>query len=286
MIVIGTRPSKLALWQANHVKTLLAANGVEARLETITTKGDQILDRSLVEIGGKGLFLKEIEDALLAGTVDIAVHSLKDVPYELDKKLVLAAFLPREDSSDAFLSNNFSSLAALPNGARVGTTSLRRIVQLRALRPDLNFVPLRGNVDTRLKRLDAGDFDAIVLATAGLKRLGLGGRIKENLKTIPAVGQGAISIECLVSRFDLLSLLSLINHAATARVVSVERKFLKLFQGNCQTPIGCLATPDDKVADHFSFAYFLADADGRNVRTGRLSGAWSEVDKMLKQIDP
>ncbi len=286
MIVIGTRPSKLALWQANHVKALLSASGVEARLETITTKGDQILDRSLVEIGGKGLFLKEIEDALLAGTVDIAVHSLKDVPYELDKKLVLAAFLPREDSSDAFLSNNFSSLAALPKGARVGTTSLRRIVQLRTLRPDLNFVPLRGNVDTRLKRLDAGDFDAIVLATAGLKRLGLEKRIKEKLKTIPAVGQGAIAIECLASRFDLLSLLSPINHAPTARLVSVERKFLKIFQGNCQIPIGCLATPDDKDESQFSFTYFLADADGSYVRTGTLSGTWSEVDKMLKQIGP
>jgi hydroxymethylbilane synthase len=284
MIVIGTRPSKLALWQANHVKTLLSELGVEARLETITTKGDQILDRSLVEIGGKGLFLKEIEDALLAGKVDIAVHSLKDVPYELDEKLVLAAFLPREDASDAFLSKKFASLADLPKGAKVGTTSLRRIVQLRVLRPDLNFVPLRGNVDTRLKKLFAGEFDAIVLAAAGLNRLGLAPHITQRLQTVPAVGQGAITIECLAARADLLTLLSPLNHEPTARAVTVERKFLKLFQGSCQTPIGCLAIPAAQTAGHFTFTYFLADADGSNVHTGTLGGPWADGDKILKQI--
>lgn len=284
MIVIGTRPSKLALWQANHVKDLLAKIGVEARLETITTKGDQILDRSLVEIGGKGLFLKEIEDALLAGTVDIAVHSLKDVPYELDDRLVLAAILPRENPSDAFLSKKYSSFSALPIGAKVGTTSLRRIVQLKALRPDLEFVPLRGNVDTRLKKLEAGEFDAIILAAAGLNRLGLGSHITALLDTIPAVGQGAIAIECLGERADLLTLLAGLNHVPTASAVSVERNFLKIFQGSCQTPIGCLATSDKTQEGHFNFSYFLADPDGGNVRTGKLNGSWAEADKILKKI--
>src|SRR3989441_2086564 len=197
-IVIATRESQLALWQAEHVQALLRARGHEVELLGMTTKGDQILDRTLSKVGGKGLFVKELEVALEEGRAHIAVHSLKDVPMELPEGFVLAAVLEREDPRDAFVSNKVDTLAALPEGRVVGTSSLPRLTQLKALRPDLRIEPLRGNLDTRLRKLDDGQYDAIVLAAAGLKRLGLAPRIRSNFdaqQMIPAAGQRALAIE-------------------------------------------------------------------------------------------
>ena len=209
--VIATRESRLALWQAEHVQSLLQARfGRTVTLLGMTTKGDQILDRALSKVGGKGLFVKELEVALEEGRADLAVHSLKDVPMELPEGFVLAAVLEREEPRDAFVSNHHASLDALPQGAVVGTSSLRRMVQLRARRPDLKIEPLRGNLDTRLRKLDEGQYDAIVLAAAGLKRLGLQGRIRAIFtpeQMLPAAGQGALGIEVRAERTDLIAAL-------------------------------------------------------------------------------
>src|SRR5437868_615051 len=206
-IIIATRESRLALWQAEHVRDLLVQRfGAQVELLGMTTRGDQILDRTLSKVGGKGLFVKELETALEEGRANLAVHSLKDVPMDLPAGFELAAVLEREDPRDAFVSNQYASLADLPQGARVGTSSLRRVVQLRALRPDLRIEPLRGNLDTRLRKLDEGQHDAIVLAAAGLKRLGLESRIRECFEPdtmLPAAGQGALGIEVRSDRADL-----------------------------------------------------------------------------------
>jgi hydroxymethylbilane synthase len=238
--VIGTRGSALALWQARHVQARLEAEGVEVGLEIIKTQGDKILDVPLAQIGGKGLFVKEIEQALVDGRVDLAVHSMKDVPAELMPGLTLAAISARADAHDVLCG---ATLAGLPAGARVGTSSVRRVCQLAARRPDLRFAPLRGNVDTRLRKLDAGEFDAIVLAAAGLIRLGHEGRITERLELVPAIGQGILAIETRAADAETIALVRRALHdEPTAACAAAERAFLERLGGSCQTPMACHAT--------------------------------------------
>ena len=243
-ITIATRESRLALWQAEHVKSLLEARGHSVKLLGMTTMGDQILDRSLSKVGGKGLFVKELENALDDGSADIAVHSLKDVPMDLPEGFALACVMEREDPRDAFVSNNYANLAALPLGATVGTSSLRRVVLLKALRPDVKIVPLRGNLDTRLRKLDEGQFDAIILAAAGLKRLGLTQRIRavfETTEMLPAAGQGALGIEIKANRLDLLAALAPLAHLPTWMAVSAERAVSRAMGGSCSMPLAAHA---------------------------------------------
>ena len=242
--VIATRESRLALWQAEHVKTLLVQGGHSVTLLGMTTKGDQILDRSLSKVGGKGLFVKELEAALQDGRADLAVHSLKDVPMDLPAGFSLACVLVREDPRDALVSNRFSVLSQLPAGAVVGTSSLRRTVLLRALRPDLKIEPLRGNLDTRLRKLDEGHYAAIVLAAAGLKRLGLAQRIASIFETtdmLPAAGQGALGIEILSGRQDLVTALAPLAHQATWLAVAAERAVSRAMGGSCSMPLAAHA---------------------------------------------
>jgi hydroxymethylbilane synthase len=246
-ITIATRESRLALWQAEHVKALLEARGHSVKLLGMTTLGDQILDRSLSKVGGKGLFVKELETALDDGSADIAVHSLKDVPMDLPEGFALACVMEREDPRDAFVSNNYANLAALPLGATVGTSSLRRVVLLKALRPDVKIVPLRGNLDTRLRKLDEGQFDAIILAAAGLKRLGLAQRIRavfETTEMLPAAGQGALGIEIKANRADLLAALAPLAHLPTWMAVSAERAVSRAMGGSCSMPLAAHAVWD------------------------------------------
>ncbi|MBE2261686.1 MAG: hydroxymethylbilane synthase [Burkholderiaceae bacterium] len=244
-IVIATRESRLALWQAEHVKALLTARGHAVSLLGMTTLGDQILDRTLSKVGGKGLFVKELEVALEEGRADIAVHSLKDVPMELPDGFALACVMEREDPRDAWVSPNFGSLAELPPGAVVGTSSLRRTVLLRALRPDLRIEPLRGNLDTRLRKLDEGQYAGIVLAAAGLKRLGLGARIRQVFaedQMLPAAGQGALGIEIRADRADLMAALAPLAHANSWLAVSAERAVSRAMGGSCSMPLAAHAT--------------------------------------------
>jgi len=243
---IATRKSPLALWQSEHVAARLAAAhpGLEVALVPLSTRGDEVLDRSLAAIGGKGLFLKELELAMQRGEADCAVHSLKDVPMELEPGFTLPAVLERADPADAFVSNRFDGIAALPRGARVGTSSLRRQGQLRALRPDLEPVDLRGNVNTRLARLDAGEYDAIVLACAGLQRLGLESRIRARLAApawLPAPAQGAIAVECLAGDARIAALLSVLEHAPTRTCVEAERALNRGLHGSCHVPVAAHA---------------------------------------------
>ena len=245
-VVIATRESRLAMWQARHVKALLESRlGWQVELLGMTTQGDQILDRSLSKVGGKGLFVKELEVALSEGRADIAVHSLKDVPMDLPEGFALACVLEREDPRDAFVSNQFASLAELPQGAVVGTSSLRRLVLLKALRPDLRIAPLRGNLDTRLRKLDAGDYDAIVLAAAGLKRLGMDSRIRSAFEPddmLPAAGQGALGMEVRSDRADLLQALGLLADQATWLAVTAERTVSRAMGGSCSMPLASFTT--------------------------------------------
>ncbi|HEY2256069.1 MAG TPA: hydroxymethylbilane synthase [Variovorax sp.] len=239
-IVIATRESRLALWQAEHVKALLQEKGHQVALLGMTTRGDQILDRSLSKVGGKGLFVKELELALEEGRADIAVHSLKDVPMDLPQGFALACVLEREDPRDVLVSPRFASLAALPQGAVVGTSSLRRVVLLRALRPDLRIEPLRGNLDTRLRKLDEGHYDAIVLAAAGLKRLALESRIRECFEPdvmLPAAGQGALGIEVRADRLDLLALLGPLGSRIDLLATAAERAVSRAMGGSCSMPL-------------------------------------------------
>lgn len=239
-LVIATRESRLALWQAEHVQSRLQALGHAVELLGMTTKGDQILDRSLSKVGGKGLFVKELEVALEEGRAHIAVHSLKDVPMELPEGFVLACVMEREDPRDAFVSPNYASLADLPQGANVGTSSLRRQVLLQALRPDLKITPLRGNLDTRLRKLDEGHYDGIVLAAAGLKRLGLEARIRSCFAIedmLPAAGQGALGIEVRAERADLIAALAPLAHQPTWLGVAAERAVSRAMGGSCSMPL-------------------------------------------------
>ncbi|MBL0727810.1 hydroxymethylbilane synthase [Piscinibacter sp. HJYY11] len=244
-LLIATRESRLALWQAEHVQALLKSRfGLDVGLLGMTTRGDQILDRTLSKVGGKGLFVKELETALEEGRAHLAVHSLKDVPMELPDGFVLAAVLEREDPRDALVSNTFASLAELPQGAKVGTSSLRRVVLLRALRPDLQIEPLRGNLDTRLRKLDEGQYDAIVLAAAGLKRLGLANRIRATFETtemLPAAGQGALGIEVLADAGPLRAQLADLIHRPTWLAVHAERAVSRSLGGSCSMPLAAHA---------------------------------------------
>jgi hydroxymethylbilane synthase len=245
MTLIATRESRLALWQAEHVRQLLGARfGLQVGLLGMTTRGDQILDVALSKVGGKGLFVKELEIALEEGRAQLAVHSLKDVPMELPAGFVLAAVLPREDPRDALVSGRFNSVADLPQGAVVGTSSLRRVTQLRNLRPDLRIEPLRGNLDTRLRKLDEGGYDAIVLAAAGLKRLGLASRIRttfDEAQMIPAAGQGALGIEVRADATTLRAQLAQLIDARTWLAVHAERAVSRALGGSCSMPLAAHA---------------------------------------------
>ena len=243
-IVIATRESRLALWQAEHVQALLQERGHTVSLLGLTTTGDQILDRTLSKVGGKGLFVKELELALEEGRADIAVHSLKDVPMDLPEGFVLACVLEREDPRDALVSSRYESLDALPQGAVVGTSSLRRVALLRARRPDLRIEPLRGNLDTRLRKLDEGQYDAIVLAAAGLKRLGLESRIRVAFDAdtmLPAAGQGALGIEVRADRKDLIELLGSLSHRGDWLSTAAERAVSRAMGGSCSMPLAAHA---------------------------------------------
>jgi len=243
--IIATRESRLALWQAEHVRDLLNQRfGARVELLGMTTRGDQILDRALSKVGGKGLFVKELEAALEDGRAHLAVHSLKDVPMDLPEGFLLAAVLEREDPRDAFVSVRFESLDALPQGARIGTSSLRRVVQIGALRPDLDVQPLRGNLDTRLRKLDEGQFDAIVLAAAGLTRLGLGSRIRsyfEPAQMLPCAGQGALGIEVRSDAHALQAQLASLAHRETWLAVEAERAVSRALGGSCSMPLAAYA---------------------------------------------
>ena len=241
---IATRESRLAMWQAEHVKSLLEKHGHQITLLGMTTLGDQILDRTLSKVGGKGLFVKELEVALEQGRADLAVHSLKDVPMALPDGFVLACVMEREDPRDAFVSNHFANLASLPQGAVVGTSSLRRMALVRALRPDLKIEPLRGNLDTRLRKLDEGLYDAIVLAAAGLKRLGLVARIRDTFEPdvmLPAAGQGALGIEVRTDRQDVIDALAPLAHHPTWLTVAAERAVSRAMGGSCSMPLAAFA---------------------------------------------
>lgn len=247
---IATRESRLALWQAEHVKALLEQQGHTVQLLGMTTLGDQILDRSLSKVGGKGLFVKELETALEGGQADLAVHSLKDVPMELPEGFTLACVMEREDPRDAWVSNRYASLDELPLGAVVGTSSLRRMALLRALRPDLKIEALRGNLDTRLRKLDDGLYDGIVLAAAGLKRLGLQARVRavfEPEQMLPAAGQGALGIEVRADRSDVVQVLAHLLHLPTWLAVSAERAVSRVMGGSCSLPLAAHATLDGEV---------------------------------------
>ncbi len=262
---IATRKSPLALWQAEYVKASLLKHHPQLTIElvTFTTQGDKILDTPLAKIGGKGLFVKELEQAMLAGDADLAVHSMKDVPMECPEGLAITTICEREDPTDAFVSNRFASLQELPLGAIVGTSSLRRQCQLRALRPDLEIRDLRGNVGTRLGRLDNGEYDAIILASAGLKRLGLEQRIAQSLtQLLPAVGQGAVGIEARSNDTELLALLAPLHHLPTALCVQAERAMNRRLQGGCQVPIAGFATLDNQ---QLTLNALVGSLDGQSV---------------------
>ncbi|WP_049248247.1 hydroxymethylbilane synthase [Neisseria elongata] len=249
-LVIASRESMLAMWQAEHIKGRLKALYPDCEVEILgmTTRGDQILDRTLSKIGGKGLFIKELEQALQDGCADLAVHSIKDVPMELPEGFALAAIGERASPFDAFVSNQYARLEEMPEGAIVGTSSLRREAQLRAKFPHLTIKPLRGNVQTRLSKLDNGDYDAVILAAAGLQRLGLDGRIREILSpadSLPAAGQGALGIEIAARRTDLADILRPLNHEETAACVTAERALARALGGSCQVPLAAYCVMED-----------------------------------------
>ena len=264
---IVTRRSRLALWQAEHVKTRLEALQpvLQVELLALATRGDELLDASLAKEGGKGLFVKELESALAEGRAEIAVHSMKDLPAELPPGFVLAAILAREDPRDAFVSARFASVAALPEGAAVGTSSLRRQAQIAARYPALHIRPLRGNVDTRVAKLDRGDYAAIVLAAAGLKRLGLSARIRSYLspeESLPAAGQAALGIECLAGQNDLMALLQTLNDGDSSACVRAERQVNRSLGGNCAIPLGAFA---EVTGSKLRLRALVASPDGRRI---------------------
>lgn len=266
-LIIGTRQSLLAMWQSNYIAGRLREEypGCEVTLKKIVTKGDRILDVPLAKIGGKGLFTKEIEQELLDGTIDLAVHSLKDMPTVLPEGLCLTAITERASAGDAFVSNKYNRIEELPEGSVLGTSSLRRRAQLLAKRPDLKIVDLRGNVDTRLKKLDEGQMDAIILAAAGLTRLGHADRIKEIIPQsycLPAVGQGALAIECRTDNFKVRQMLDFLNDTATKQATDAERAFLGLLEGGCQVPIGVHAEVNE---GRIAMEAVIASLDGSTV---------------------
>ncbi|SFE43597.1 hydroxymethylbilane synthase [Nitrosomonas sp. Nm166] len=273
-IVIASRESLLAMWQATFIQKCLGELYPQTEISILgmTTRGDQILDQSLSKIGGKGLFIKELEQALEDGRADIAVHSMKDMPMDVPEGFKLAAITEREDPRDAFVSNQHNSLDALPEGSVVGTSSLRRESQLRAQFPHLQVQPLRGNVQTRLRKLDEGQFTAIILAAAGLKRLELSARITALLspeQSLPAVGQGALGIECRADRTDLVKLLQPLHHQETAYCVEAERAMSRVLGGSCQVPLGAFA---EIINGTLQLRGFVAQPDGRRIVSDALHG--------------
>ncbi|WP_294147540.1 hydroxymethylbilane synthase [uncultured Selenomonas sp.] len=285
-IIIGTRSSKLALWQADYVMDCLQKKYPELHVEKklMTTKGDKILDAPLAKIGGKGLFTKELEQDMLAGGIDIAVHSLKDMPTEVPDGLIITAITKRYDPGDAFVSNKAASLAELPQGAVVGTSSLRRKAQLLHARPDLVVKDLRGNVNTRLRKLDAGEYDAAVLAVAGLRRLGFGDRITEVLPKsmiLPAVGQGALAIEAREDDAETRELVTFLNDEATVACAKAERAFLARVEGGCQVPVGVYATPEDS---GLHVEAVIASLDGKRLYRDHVSGQVKDAETIGTQL--
>ena len=285
-LIIASRESRLAMWQAEHVRDQLAALYPQCEIEILgmTTRGDQILDRALSKVGGKGLFVKELEVAMSEGRADLAVHSLKDVPMDLPEGFSLAAILEREDPRDAFVSNDFSSLQDLPPGSVVGTSSLRRQALITARFPHLVIHPLRGNLDTRLRKLDQGEYAAIILAAAGLKRLGLPERIRayiEPEESLPAAGQGAMAIEVHTERSDLLAWLAPLNHVATAQAVNAERSISKAFGGSCQIPLAAFATVKH---DTMHLRAMVATTDGKRIARAEVSGNAQDGSSLSAQV--
>ncbi|MEO8418269.1 MAG: hydroxymethylbilane synthase [Methylophilaceae bacterium] len=281
-LVIASRESALAMWQAQHIQSMLQTLYPAMTIEILgmTTTGDQILDSPLARIGGKGLFVKELEQALADGRADLAVHSMKDVPMHLPDGFVLAAIGEREDPRDAFVSNNHASLEDLPHGSVVGTSSLRRQSQLQARLPHLKIESLRGNLQTRLRKLDEGQYAAIILAAAGLKRLGLESRITQLIATeqsIPAVGQGALGIEINAARKDLLPILAPLNHDDTASCVEAERGMSRALAGSCQVPLGAYA---ERHGTELHMTGFVASIDGRELLREQVRGAASEPEAL------
>lgn len=285
-LTIGTRQSLLALWQSNHIAALLREKYPECEvvLKKIVTKGDRILDVPLAQIGGKGLFTKEIETELLDGTVDLAVHSLKDMPTVLPEGLCLTAITERANVGDAFVSNKYDSFEELPLGAVVGTSSLRRKAQLLAARPDLEIRDLRGNVDTRLRKLDEELYDAVILAAAGLERLGHGDRITSLIPPdvcLPAVGQGALAIEARTADSEVREMLNFLNDLPTKHATDAERAFLGLVEGGCQVPIGVHA---DVAADKIKIEAIIASLDGSTILRDTIEGEAKDAASLGQQL--
>ena len=283
---IATRQSQLALWQAEHVAAKLRAThaGLHVELVKITTQGDRILDRPLADIGGKGLFIKELEVALLENKADIAVHSLKDVPSDMPPGMVLAVMLPRADARDAFVSNKYPSFEALPANAKVGTGSLRRQSQLMHARRDIQIMPLRGNVDTRLRKLDNDEYDAIILASAGLFRLGLDARITQLLPTeisLPAVGQGIIGIECRSDDQATIDLLRALDSNDAKVCATAERAFAQRLEGSCQSPIAGYA---ELSADTITLRGMIAAIDGQRIMHDSIIGNRRDAERLGKSL--
>ncbi len=287
LIRIATRKSPLAMWQAEFIKAELEKHhpGITVELLAMVSRGDKILDVPLAKVGGKGLFVKELEHALLENEADIAVHSMKDVPMEFPEGLGLAVICEREVPTDAFVSNTYNNLDELPEGAVVGTSSLRRETQLREYRPDLKINFLRGNVNTRLAKLDNGDYDAIILASAGLIRLKMADRIKTQIapeQSLPAGGQGAVGIECRTDDQHTLDLLTPLNHQDTAYCVKAERAMNKHLEGGCQVPIACYATLDE---DHnIHLRGLVGKPDGSLVLRGEISGSADDCESLGVQL--
>ena len=285
-LTIGTRQSLLALWQSNHIAALLREKYPECEvvLKKIVTKGDRILDVPLAQIGGKGLFTKEIETELADGTIDLAVHSLKDMPTVLPEGLCLTAITERANVGDAFVSNKYASFEELPLGAVIGTSSLRRKAQLLAARPDLQIMDLRGNVDTRLRKLDEGLYDAIILAAAGLERLGHGDRITALIPPdvcLPAVGQGALAIEARTADDEVRSMLEFLNNLPTKQSTDAERAFLGLLEGGCEVPIGVHA---DVAGEQIKIEAIIAALDGSTVLRDTITGKAEDAVALGQQL--
>lgn len=282
VIKIATRQSPLALWQAQYIQQRLQQQYPTMTVELVTfvTQGDKILDTPLAKIGGKGLFVKELENALLDGRADLAVHSMKDVPMQLPDGLALPVICERADPFDAFVSNHYARFDDLPQGATVGTSSLRRRCQLLHHRPDLNIIDLRGNVGTRLAKLDAGQYDAIILASAGLKRLGLAERIRHTLDehiSLPAVGQGALGLECRSDDAEILQTIAFLNHPQTAVCVRAERAFNAYLEGGCQVPIACFAQIQ---AEHLHIEGRIGAVDGQRLLCAEQNGALADAEAL------
>ena len=283
---IATRQSPLALWQAEHIRSRLNALYPDLTVELVkfVTQGDKILDTPLAKIGGKGLFVKELEAALLDGRADLAVHSMKDVPMHLPDGLTLAVICEREDPLDAFVSNHYQSFDELPQGAKVGTSSLRRKCQILQIRSDLEIIDLRGNVGTRLSKLDDGLYDAIILASAGLKRLGLADRIRHCLApvlSLPAVGQGALGLECRADDVELLKIIQPLQHEETSICVRAERAFNAYLEGGCQVPIAGYATLAN---DQLSIEGRVGSVDGKTLLKQRLIGTSEDAEQLGEQL--